>query len=245
MSVVLARSLGQEGRGVYVWLTTTNIMLTNIGHLSVIAACSTFLARGRYRPAQVNTIALVLALGLGAICIVVTLAAYALFHDSLFNGISLNYLLVALVLTPITIYQSYWNYMMMGLNRIVLMNKVNLATNVISTLLMITVVGFLGLGIPGFLGVWVFSNVVGFGYALVLSGRIQRFAWPPERKVARDMVGFGLRSHGANIAHYLFLRFDAYAVNLLVGTAGLGVYSLSTSLAEKLWLPLNAMQACR
>ena len=243
VSVVLARGLGPDGRGVYAWLTTTNLLLTNLGSLSVTGACSTFLARGRYRPGEINTVAMFFALLFGLLCAAAALGAYYLFSDSLFRGISPAYLLVALLLTPVTIYLDYWRSMMMGLSNIVLLNKLNLATNITSTVLMTVVVLLLGLGIPGFLGVWAFSALAGAAGALVLSGNAERPTWPPNREVARAMFSFGLRSHGANIAHYLFLRFDAYAVNTLVGRRGLGLYSLSTSLGEKMWLPLNAMLA--
>src|SRR6476660_4802332 len=104
VSVVLARSLGQDGRGTYALLTTTNLVLTNLGHLSVVGACSTFLARSRYRIGEVNAVSIVFAVLFGLVCLGAVLLAYRFLGDTLFRGIPFSYLLVALLLTPITIY---------------------------------------------------------------------------------------------------------------------------------------------
>jgi O-antigen/teichoic acid export membrane protein len=243
VSVVLRRSLGPEQSGVYVLLTTTNVFVASIAHLSLEIACSTLLARGRYRLGEVNAFAMIMALALGTLSLAITSIAYAFLHDSVFQDVPYIYVLVALLLVPITIYQIYWNYMMMGLNRVITLNKLTLMVNVTSAFLMIIVVGVLHLGIPGFLAVWSLSALAGAAGSLVFAARIERLKWLPDKRLLSDMLSFGLRSHGRNIAHQLFLRFDMYSINVVLGATGVGLYSLSTSLAEKLWLPLNAIHA--
>ncbi len=241
ISVVVTRSFGPVQRGVYIILVTTNTLLTTVVHLSVGTACTTLLARGRYRLGEVNTIALILAIALGLVSLAIASLAFPFLRDSIFLNVSYSYLLVALALVPITIYQTYWNAMMIGLNRIVVQNKLSLVLNISNTVFVLTAVGVLRLGIPGFLGAWTLSTLLGALGALIVSSRMERFAWPPSRLVLKDLLSFGLRVHGAGIAHQLFLRFDIFAVNALVGTAGVGFYSLATSLAEKLWIVLDAV----
>lgn len=243
VSIVLTRSLGPEQRGVYVLLVTTNVLLSNLAHLGMSTAFSTMLARGRYKLGEVNVVALLVTLAMGAICLLGTALLYPLLADNVFSGVPFGFLLVALALIPTTIYQIYWVGMMIGTGQVFLLNKVNLAVNIANALLMILAVGVLRLGIEGFLIAWVTSAVGGFVATLWLVARMDRQVWPPSRKTASNLLGFGLRSHGAQVAHQLFLRFDVYAVNVMVGSAGVGFYSLSTSLAEKLWLPLNALHA--
>jgi O-antigen/teichoic acid export membrane protein len=79
--------------------------------------------------------------------------------------------------------------------------------------------------------------------ALYLAARLDRPVWPPSGAALREMLNFGLHSHGANIAHQLFLRFDVYTVNVVLGAIGVGFYSRAISLAEKLWVPVNAIYA--
>lgn len=243
VSIVLTRSLGPEQRGVYALLVATNGLGANLAGLSVANSCSTMLARGNYRLGQVNTVAMLLALVLGAAGLAITTLIFPLLSNNIFMGVPYTYLFIALLLLPTTIYQIYWNSMMMGLSRLLSLNKLNLTVNVVSSVLMIVVVGVLHKGIPGFLAVWSLSGVWGAISTAVVAARIERPVWPPSRKIMSDMLQFGLRGHGANIAHQIFLRLDLYLVNPLVGNAGVGFYSLSTSLAEKLWVPLNAIYA--
>jgi O-antigen/teichoic acid export membrane protein len=241
VSIVLTRSLGPDGRGIYALLVATNVLLTYTSGLSIELACSTFLARGRYTLGTVNTIALLLAGTLGLMGLIAITALYTVLSDSVFQNVPYVYIVIALLLTIFTIYLSYWNSMMVGLNRVIAVSKYNLAASIGNTLFMVLLVGVLRLGIPGFLVAWATSTVVGTIVALTWSVRMDRLTWPPERKALQDMVGFGLRLHGMAIAHHVFLRFDMFALNALAGTARVGYYSVATSLAEKLWVPLDVI----
>ncbi|MFL5735264.1 MAG: oligosaccharide flippase family protein [Chloroflexia bacterium] len=243
LSIVLTRSLGPEQRGIYVLLVATNVLLTHLIDLSMEVACSTFLARGRYRLAEINTVATIAAVVLGLAGVVIVSVAFLFLRDSVFRNIPYEYLLAALLLTPLTIYQTYWNAMMTGLNRVIMMNKVNLALNISNTVLLIVAVAVLRLGIPGFLAAWGLNTLIGAVVGFVMAARIERPGWPPKRAALRDLLHYGLRLHGLGIAHQLFLRFDMFAVNALAGTTQVGFYSLSTSLAEKLWMPLNVVKS--
>lgn len=243
LSVVLTTKLGQEGRGIYTLLVTTNSLLAISLSLSVGSACTIFLAQGRYRVADVQTIVAGLALLLGALAGLGATLAYAALRDSLFRTVPYTDLLVALVLVPPAIYQTYWNAIMVGTNRIAEMNGLNLAFNFGNTALLLVTVGVLGWGVAGFLLAWTLSWLGWLLGSVLLSQRRGGFAWPPRRTVARDLLGFGLRGHGGQIANQLFLNFDVYVVQSTRGLGSLGVYSLAVSLAKKLWLPLNAVGA--
>ena len=209
VSIVLTRSLGSELRGVYVLLTTTNFIVASFAHLSIGIACSTFLARGRLKLGEVNTVAALIAAVMGALSVLVVSLAFFLLYDILFRGIKFEYLLIALLLIPASIYQAYWNSMMVGLGRIVLLNKLNLGINISNALLMILFVGILfPANVLTALLVWSFSAFIGALCSAMLATRIEPFSWPPKRETFREMLGFGLRGHGANIAQQLFLRLD-------------------------------------
>src|SRR5205823_10418983 len=100
-----------------------------------------------------NAVALILAVSLGLAALVLMSLAFPLLQSNVFQGIPSEYLLVALLLLPVSIYQLYWNAMMIGLNRVLLLNKLNLGLNLSNTLLMTLAVGVFHLGIPGFLAV--------------------------------------------------------------------------------------------
>lgn len=243
VSIVLTRSLGPEQRGVYVVLFTTNLLVAALSNFSVNNSLSTMLARGKLTLARASGAALFIAVALGGAAIAVVLLLFPALAGGPFRGLTLDQMIVALLLVPSTIYQAYWNHIMMGTGRVLLLNKVNLVTNVTNAVLMVLAVGVLGLGIPGFLAAWTASSAFGMIAMMVIAGRIERPEIPPHGPSVKSLLGFGLRGHGAQVAHQLYLRFDVYALNLFAGNAAVGFYSLSTSLAEKLWVPLNAVYA--
>src|SRR5207248_7446511 len=126
------------------------------------------LAIGRFRLVEINTVSAILAVVLGITSIALVSISFLFLSDSVFRNVPFIYLVVALLLTPLTIYQTYWNSMMIGLNRLMVMNQLNLVLNIGNTLLMILAVGVLRLGIPGFLAAWVLSTLAGTLGALAL-----------------------------------------------------------------------------
>lgn len=243
VSIVLTRSLGPEQRGVYVVLFTTNVLVAALSNLGVSSGLSTMLARGRLTMGRANGASLFLALVLGAAALAVVLLLFPALAEGPFRGVTLDQMIVALLLVPTTIFQVYWNYMMMGTNRVLTLNKVSLATNLVNAALMVLAVGVLGLGIQGFLAAWAVSALFGIATMIVIAARIARPEILPDRASVKALMSFGLRGHGAQVAHHLYMRFDVYALNVFVGNTAVGFYSLSTSLAEKLWVPLNAVHA--
>src|SRR5205823_4317477 len=92
VSIVLTRSLGPEQRGVYVLLFTTNVLLSGLAHLSLASAFSTLLARGRYTLGEASSIALLVALAMGALCLVGVVLAFPFLADSIFRGVPFLFL---------------------------------------------------------------------------------------------------------------------------------------------------------
>ncbi|MGB2874288.1 MAG: oligosaccharide flippase family protein [Gaiellaceae bacterium] len=243
VSVVLTRSLGPEARGVYYLLVTTNLLLATLVEFGVGAALSTFVARGRFGLGELNSAAVLVAAAAGVVAFAAATIAFPFLRGGVFRNLPYSYVVVALVLVALVVYQSYWNAMMIGAGRIALLNKANLALNVLNALLIVLLVGVFEFGIPGFLASWAISMFIGAVGEFALLDRLYSTAWRPKRATLAALLGFGVRAQGRGIGQQLFLRFDMYALNALVGTRSVGVYSLSTSLAERLWMPAAAITA--
>lgn len=243
VSIVLTRSFGAHDRGVYFLLVGANAMVADVVGPGVGDALATFAARGRHLFGDLHAVAVVAAVCVGAAGLALGSVAFILLRENVLRSLSYPELLVALLVVPATVYQRYWTSLMIGLGRISLLNWTTAALNIVSATAMIVTVGALGLGIPGFLGAWAATMLVGACLSVVLSRRIEGRLWRPNCRVAREVAVFGARSNGAAIAQQVSLRFDAYAVNAIVGTSALGVYSLATTVAESAWIPVRALNA--
>lgn len=243
VTVVLTRSLGAEGRGVYFLLVATNALLAEVAKLGVGTAAETLLARGRFSLREVHAVAVSAALAGGAVVAVAASAAYPLLRDNVFSNVPYRYVLVSLLLVAAAVYHGHWNAIMAGLGRVVLLNEVMLALSFVNAALVLLAVGVLDFGIPGFLVAWTATYVAGAAVMGAIAARLGAVSFLPDRAVAAAVLGFGLRVHWGAIAQQGLLRFDVYAVNVLASTQAVGRYSLARTLAERLWTPATAVTA--
>jgi len=53
-----------------------------------------------------------------------------------------------------------------------------------------------------------------------------------DRRVLREVSGYGLRLHPGNVVFYLLLKFDAFLVSVYLGAEEVGIYTLAVLLAD-------------
>src|SRR5680860_722507 len=57
----------------------------------------------------------------------------------------------------------------------------------------------------------------------------------------RPALRYGAKAHLGNLASFLNYRMDIFLVNLFVGPAGAGLYSIAVRLVEQLWMISRAV----
>jgi O-antigen/teichoic acid export membrane protein len=63
---------------------------------------------------------------------------------------------------------------------------------------------------------------------------------PPD--LARKMLSFGLRAYPSSICHLLWTRIPVFIINITHGPAAVGIFSIAQQVAEKMLLPVEAIQ---
>ena len=56
-----------------------------------------------------------------------------------------------------------------------------------------------------------------------------------DRKVLRQLLGFGLKGYAANLLTFFNYRLDSLILNGLAGVASVGIYSIAVAIAEVIW----------
>jgi O-antigen/teichoic acid export membrane protein len=131
----------------------------------------------------------------------------------------------------------YWWAILRGMNRIILVNAIEVATKTSSLFLVLVFVGWWQLGVKG--AVWAnFMLDVGTVVAMVII--LQRtgvwgrpcFDWDLGKRTAK----FALPAHGGTVAAYLNYRVDEFFIAALLPPEQLGFYVIAVGLVERLWL---------
>jgi len=238
-SVLLARLLGPEGRGVFALLLLVPSLAASLGLLGFEQANAVYtgLEPGARRILIWQSVAL--ALGVGS-----TLAVAAIVYVFLgapgFEALAaappaLVVLLLATI--PARLVVEYWAAILRGMNRIPILNAFEIATKLAPFVGVVVLVWALGLGVTGAAWSDALASVaaaLALGVVLRVLGAWGRPAW--DSRFWWRVVTFALPVHAGTIAAYLNYRVDEFIVAVYLPIEALGLYAIAVGLAERIWI---------
>lgn len=240
-SVILARVLGPEGKGIYALATLLPSLIVTFGNLGIGPATVYYVARNEFNRKEILGNNVFLSLGVGAVGIIAGLVVVFFFGETVFPGVPVAYLLLALVLVPVEIFSSYIRCVLLGAQSIKEFNYVQITQSALF-------LGFIALALLGLRGgasgailaglaTWLLIDVMTFRLAMKVAGGISLRL---NVSYIKQVTKYGLQAHLANILGFLNYRVDMFLVNGFLGPAAVGLYSVGVGLVEKLWLISNA-----
>ena len=238
--LIVSRTLGPEGRGQVAFVLTMAMLVSQLSNLGVQSAVMNFGGRDRkLLPSLAGTsVALSLLLGAAAIGVVTLLIAI---FPAVGGGVDPGTRWIALGCVPILIL-AYYLYMLALVeyrfavaNIVILLGPIgNAATNGI-------------LAATGHLSVrtaviaWAAGQTLGLvlivWYVHVGLGSFGR----ADRRLAKRMVGFGLKTHAGQIGMVGNYRLDQWILGAVSGARALGLYSVAVAWSEVLFFLPNAL----
>jgi O-antigen/teichoic acid export membrane protein len=242
--IVLARYLEPQGRGEYFLFQAMVSLLTAFGDLGLSQSANVFSGRQGDRVSAVHSVLVRLVLVLWGGLIAVWGGILFLFGDKLLPNFPLEWQMVAFALLPITLYAGFWNSMMVGMGQIWALNVVQLVISPCQLLLVgVFVVGLSG-GVLSAVSIYVATMVIQGLFMLVLAFRLglKGNNQGPLGALARQMISFGLRGYVGSVSTMLWMRIPVFLLNAFHGPVSVGIFSVAQQLAEKVLLPMQAVQ---
>jgi O-antigen/teichoic acid export membrane protein len=238
-SVVLARFLGSEGRGLFALVLLVPSLARTFALLGYEEANSVYAgveAQGR-RCLVWHSVLIASCVG-GAV--VVAAILYFILGAPGLPGllkVPLWLYVLSVVTIPVGLLGDYWWAILRGMNRIVVANIIEVAAKAGSFLLVLFLVAWWQFGVSG--AVWAnFILDIGIAVAMVIVlqragiwGR-PRFDWSLWKRTTR----FALPAHGGTVAAYLNYRVGEFIIAALLPAEQLGFYVMAVALVERLWL---------
>lgn len=243
-SILLARILGPEGRGLFALVLLLPELATNLALLGFDQAFVVYAGLTPERRRALVWHSALLATCVGTLvaigCIVFLVIGAPGFH-SLLKG-QLGLYIFALTTVPARLLVVYWSGIVRGMNRIAVINFVDVTTKLVSVGLVILLVGTLRFGVAG--AVWVdflvnVGKVILFVSLLIYLGQwgSPSFAGEFWWRTAK----FALPAYGASMVSYLNYRVDQFIIGMLLTPQELAFYVLAVDLAETLWIITGAV----
>ena len=231
-SVILARALGPEGRGEFVFALTVAALIAQVGNIGLLSSNTYLAARdtGLVGPLTVNS---------GWVTLWVAVVALGVIEVARVLGWLPGFTLATSLLTcgvgAVTLGVLLGTNLLVGIGRVGLFNALQICTSVLN-LVGIVIVALLGLGVASYLVVSLVSaGVVG---ALAAAALLER---------GRPALNFdtGLFSRGVRYASkaylsallaFMMLRVSVFLVRTLLGPEDLGYYSVASQVTDTLGL---------
>lgn len=238
-SIILARVLGPEGRGLFALVLLLPELAVTFGLLGFEQANAVYAGlEPTKRRALIWQSIITASVGGGVIAFAGAcfLILGAPGFEELIRGPLWLYLL-ALVTVPAEMINAYWLAILRGMNRILLLNTIELGTKIVSVILIVVLVGWLRFDVAG--AVW--ANVAVSLIVVILlvflfnylgtwgKPSFDRFLW---KRAGR----FALPAYFGTVLSYFNYRIDQLIVAALLPPTQLAFYVIAVGLAERLWI---------
>jgi len=234
-SILTARYLGPDGRGVLAALSVITGMALQFGNPGLHSGNVYFVARDPRRTAAVlgNTFVVSVAAGLlfGA---VTALAAWM--RPAWFPGLPYGLIAITAVVLPFQFMILLYQNTLLGMNEIAAFNLFEVGNKAITFALLAGWLVLFGGGPRGAVVLFAAMGVL-FGVASVLyCARRAPFRPVLDRALFGEMLHYGVRVYVSCLLMYLVIRSDLLLVNYFRGVAETGVYSIAVQIADTLLL---------
>ena len=233
-SVVVARALGPEGRGLFAVAATIGAVGVQFGNLGLHASNTYYVARDRTTlPALVgNTI--VVSFFFGGVGILLSWIVLSLWPQlAPVHGLLL---ILSLIWIPLGLAYMLLQNLLIGIQHVGAYNKIELATKILG----VGLIGFIVLlnkvtvekvFLAGLMALFI-SFLWAFWYLLREAHNFPK----PSFALFKENFRYGLKAYLAAFFAFLVLRLDLLIVKYILGSEQTGYYSVAVNMAEMIYM---------
>jgi O-antigen/teichoic acid export membrane protein len=241
VSVILARALGPEGKGIYSLAILLPTLVATFTNLGIAPATVYYTAKGYYDSKQILTSNIILSLVIGLLSVMIGFFTINFFGDSLFPGLPKNYAILALLLIPLILLAENLKKILLGLQRIPRVNFLNLSRYLLILISLSLALLLLNKDVLEALlatiAAWSLLIIITF---VLVSKTAKGLARRVNFHYIKSTLKYGTQAHLGNVFGFLHYRLDIILINLFINPVAVGLYSISVGVAEQLWLASKA-----
>jgi O-antigen/teichoic acid export membrane protein len=236
-SVIIARILGPEGKGIYTLAVLLPWFVIVISNLGIGPATVFYIGKGKYPLRKILGNNLILANILSVIAVIITMIIIIFFRNVLLKEVHLSYLLLATVLIPFLLLYEYLRNIILGLQKIKKYNLAELFKGFFFLVLLVIVLYFFKFGLIGAISSLIISTLLAVTIIFIWVGKLANgLTYRIDKDCTKDLVLYGIKTHTGNLMSFLNYRFDIFLINAFLNPISVGYYSVSVAITEKLCL---------
>lgn len=239
-SVIIGRWLGPEGLGVLAVLNVTVFLSLQVGSAGLPSANTYFIARDRKRLGPVWANALVFGLVVGT-ALAFVIVALAIIEPTLFGRVPFKLIAIAAVSVPFQLLLILGLNVLLAVDRIDLLNLLDLAAPALVLLNAVVVLLIMGAGLTPLVCLNSAAVILLAVVMVVVVGRVlgrqkERDACRPDLLLLKRMLSYGAKFCVSIVAGAAIFRADLLIVNHFRGAREAGVYAVASQIANLLMI---------
>jgi O-antigen/teichoic acid export membrane protein len=243
-ALLLARMLGPSEFGQYFLFLRLVSVLAALADLGLSQSVNAFCGRHREWHRHIHNVMLYLApiFSLAATLLAGMVLWFA--GQTLLPNLERSLMVMAFFVLPLSLYANLWNSMMIGIAQIWRVNLVQLVMCTLSLSLTVVFIVVLHRGVNAAANIYVTVMFTQFIVMLFMGLRFGKHlpALQSPEDLRNRMMSFGLRAYPGSIGHLLCMRIPVFIINITHGPAAVGIFSIAQQVAEKILLPVDAVQ---
>ena len=238
---LMARLLGPAAKGDYYLLVLIPATAMVLIQLGLPQAFGFFAARGQTLGIVGKTVVLTAELSLAAFLVVLLILPFL--EGTILHTIGLPLILFAFLALPLALNATFTTGIVLGRQAVRWYAAVNMAYPLVTTVMIIILLGRLDLSTAGAIGVYLIASVIQTVGFLVASARVSARNTDATPVSYRSLFGYGLPFYPGSITLFFSYRADVYVIAWLMPdpAAPLGYYSMAVGLAELVFFFPNAV----
>lgn len=239
-SLIVAWTLGPDGKGALYFLRTVPTTLVTLGNLGIGSAIIYRISRGLTEPAVAAAHAILLALVLGLLTAGGTLAVIPPGHP-IWGGLSTWVVLAAMSMTPLLLTEQFCGRVLVGKLKVHHRNAATIVRHVLTLALLPIFLLAAAWGLPGAMLAYVLALAAAVALQIVLVWRLVGLRLRFDGPFLRGALGYGLLAWLVMLSNSLVYRVGVFFVKSWLGDRELGFYSVAVQIAQLMWVIPNSV----
>jgi O-antigen/teichoic acid export membrane protein len=236
-SIIIARILGPEGKGIYTLAILLPWFVIVISNLGIGPATVFYMGKGKYSLRKILGSNLILANILSVIAVIINIIIIVFFRNVLLKEVHLSYLLLATVLIPFLLLYEYLLNIILGLQEIKKYNLAESFKGFFFLVLLVMVLYVFKFGLIGAISSLIISTLLALTIIFLWVGKLANgLTYKIDKDCTRDLFLYGIKAHIGRLLSFLNYRFDIFLINAFLNPIAVGYYSVSVAIVEKLCL---------
>ncbi|MGI9301731.1 MAG: flippase [Gammaproteobacteria bacterium] len=236
-TVLIARLLGPDGRGLYAVLMTIATVGVQLGNLGFHSSNTYYVAQNRSLMPTLASNSLLLSAFAGGGCGLLAWTLFAAWPEvAPARG---SVLLPALIWMPIGLAYLLLQNLLLGIQDVRAFNLIELATRLLGVGLIAIIVLLDLISVQQLFGAALIAVALGVVFLIWRISHHMSGWLPPSVGLIQENIRYGLKAYLSALCSFLVLRVDVFMVQHMLGNEQTGYYSIAVAMADMvLMLPL-------